>query len=87
MLCHSVRLAGLKGLRGVIKKTGREEGLQLNIWDINHMNKIVPPFLFNMQEYAAATGHGSRYVNSGMYSRTVVQPHRVYMGTQSVYSM
>ena len=55
-------MAGLKGLRGVIKKIGREEGLQLNIWDINHMNKIVPPFLFNMQEHAAAIARGTRYM-------------------------
>ena len=44
------RLAGLKGLRAVIKKIGRQDGVQLNIWDIDHMNKIVPPFLFNMQQ-------------------------------------
>ena len=43
-------MAGLHALRGVVKKIGHQEGLQLNIWDIDHMNKIVPPFLFNMQE-------------------------------------
>ena len=43
-------MAGLCGLRGVIKKIGHQDVLQLNIWDLNHMNKIVPPFLFNMQE-------------------------------------
>ena len=42
-------MAGLRGLRGVIKKIGHQDVLQLNIWDISHMNKIVPPFLFNMQ--------------------------------------
>lgn len=44
------RLAGLCGLRGVIKKIGHQDLLQLNIWDIDHMNKIVPPFLFNMED-------------------------------------
>jgi hypothetical protein len=44
------RLAGLCGLRGVIKKIGHQDLLQLNIWDIDHMNKIVPPLLFNMEE-------------------------------------
>ncbi len=44
------RMAGLCGLRGVIKKIGHQDGIQLNIWDIDHMNKIVPPCLFNMQE-------------------------------------
>ena len=41
-------MAGLQGLRGVIKKIGRQDNLQMNIWDLDHMNKIVPPFLFNM---------------------------------------
>ena len=45
-------MAGLKGLRGVIKKIGSQDGPQLNIWAIDHMNKIVPPFLFNMQDGA-----------------------------------
>lgn len=43
-------MAGLCGLRGVIKKIGHQDVLPLNIWDIDHMNKIVPPFLFNMQD-------------------------------------
>ncbi len=43
-------MAGLRGLRGVVKKIGHQDGLQLNIWDIDHINKIVPPFLFNMQD-------------------------------------
>lgn len=43
-------MAGLRGLQGVVRKIGRQDVLQLNIWDITHMNKIVPSFLFNMQE-------------------------------------
>ena len=41
--------AGLRGLCGVIKKTEGEESLQLNIWQPDDLNKIIPPFLFNMQ--------------------------------------
>lgn len=52
------RMAGLCGLRGVIKKIGHQDILQLNIWDIDHMNKIVPPFLFNMQD--------SKFVANGL---------------------
>ena len=48
---YRTRFAGLKGLRGVIKKIGHQDSVQLNIWDIDHMNKIVPPFLFNMQHH------------------------------------
>ena len=48
---YRTRLAGLKGLRGVIKKIGHQDSVQLNVWDIYHMNKIVPPFLFNMQQH------------------------------------
>lgn len=51
LIFSRTRLAGLKGLRGVIKKIGHQDSVQLNIWDIDHMNKIVPPFLFNMQHY------------------------------------
>jgi F0F1-type ATP synthase epsilon subunit len=58
-LCHDnnndlevrrmLRIAGLKGLKGVIRKTVSDD-LQVDIWDDNHMNKIVPSLLFNMQE-------------------------------------
>ena len=48
-------MAGVKGLRGVTRKIGREEGRQINIWDIDHMNKIVPAFLFNMQDHRHST--------------------------------
>ena len=46
------RKAGLRGLCGVIKKTEGDESLQLNIWEPADMNKIVPPFLFNLQDSA-----------------------------------
>ena len=44
-----IRLAGLKGLQGVVRKTVSDE-LQVNIWDTTYMDKIVPSFLFNMNE-------------------------------------
>lgn len=61
-LCHDnntdaelrkqLRLAGLKGLQGVVRKTVSDD-LQVNIWDETHMEKIVPSLLFNMQDGSA----------------------------------
>lgn len=58
-LCHDnnndpdtrrqLRVSGLKGLKGVIIKTVSDD-LQVDIWDDNHMDKIVPSLLFNMQD-------------------------------------
>ncbi|XP_022250814.1 protein EFR3 homolog B-like isoform X2 [Limulus polyphemus] len=58
-LCHNnhsdpetrnkLRVAGLKGLQGVVRKTVSDD-LQVNIWDEIHMEKIIPSLLFNMQE-------------------------------------
>ncbi|XP_071820926.1 protein EFR3 homolog B-like isoform X2 [Apostichopus japonicus] len=45
-----IRVAGLKGLRGIVKKTVSDD-LQYNIWEKQNMDKIIPSFLFNMQEY------------------------------------
>uniref|UniRef100_A0A672QII5 EFR3 homolog B n=1 Tax=Sinocyclocheilus grahami TaxID=75366 RepID=A0A672QII5_SINGR len=57
-MCHSnyedpdirtkIRMAGIKGLQGVVRKTINDE-LQANIWDPQHMDKIVPSLLFNLQ--------------------------------------
>ena len=44
-----LRIAGLKGLEGVVKKTVSDD-LQVNIWSHEHMNKIVPSLLYNMEE-------------------------------------
>ncbi|XP_046877465.1 protein EFR3 homolog B isoform X2 [Hypomesus transpacificus] len=56
-MCHSsyedpdirtdIRMAGIKGLQGVVRKTVNDE-LQANIWDPQHMDKIVPSLLFNL---------------------------------------
>jgi hypothetical protein len=58
-LCHSadkqadtrckLRIAGLCGIRGVIRKTVSDD-LQVDIWDEHHMDKIVPSFLFNLAD-------------------------------------
>lgn len=45
---RQLRMAGLNGLKGVIKKTVSDD-LQANIWDETHMDKIVPSLLYNMQ--------------------------------------
>ncbi|KAL3080761.1 hypothetical protein niasHS_005348 [Heterodera schachtii] len=55
-MCHaqndvyvrSQRYNGLRGLRGVIWKSASDD-LQANIWEKQHMNKIVPSILFNFQ--------------------------------------
>lgn len=57
-MCHSdhsdvegtrrqLRISGLEGLLGVIRKTVNED-LAENIWDSRHMDKIVPSLLFNL---------------------------------------
>lgn len=47
--CHyRLRVAGLNGLQGVVRKTVTDD-LQCNIWKPTHMDKIVPSLLFNMQ--------------------------------------
>lgn len=43
-----IRMSGIKGLQGVVRKTVNDE-LQANIWDPQHMDKIVPSLLFNLQ--------------------------------------
>jgi len=48
-LCFRLRLAGLHGLQGVVRKTVTDD-LQCNIWKPVHMDKIIPSLLFNMQD-------------------------------------
>lgn len=57
-MCHSthddpdtrtkIRIAGIKGLQGVVRKTVNDE-LQAIIWEPQHMDKLIPSMLFNMQ--------------------------------------
>ena len=44
-----IRMAGLRGLQGVVRKTVSDD-LQVNIWDKSHMGKIIPSLLFNLEE-------------------------------------
>ena len=46
-LTVKIRLSGLQGLNGVIRKTVNED-LAENIWDPKHMDKIVPSLLYNL---------------------------------------
>ncbi|XP_015233823.1 PREDICTED: protein EFR3 homolog A isoform X2 [Cyprinodon variegatus] len=58
-MCHSthedpetrtrIRVAGIKGLQGVVRKTVNDE-LQAIIWEPQHMEKLIPSMLFNMQD-------------------------------------
>ncbi|KAJ8963209.1 hypothetical protein NQ318_018675 [Aromia moschata] len=57
-MCHSgdredirdkIRIAGIKGLQAVVRKTVSDDLVE-NIWESQHMDKIVPSLLFNMQE-------------------------------------
>uniref|UniRef100_A0A3B4ZA96 Protein EFR3 homolog A n=1 Tax=Stegastes partitus TaxID=144197 RepID=A0A3B4ZA96_9TELE len=58
-MCHSthedpetrtrIRVAGIKGLQGVVRKTVNDE-LQAIIWEQQHMDKLIPSMLFNMQD-------------------------------------
>ncbi|XP_064202935.1 protein EFR3 homolog A [Anguilla rostrata] len=69
-MCHSthedpatrsrIRVAGIKGLQGVVRKTVNDE-LQAIIWEPQHMDKLIPSMLFNMQEAEDfdRTGHPS----------------------------
>lgn len=43
-----IRLAGIKGLQGVIRKTVSDDLVE-NIWEPVHMDKIIPSLLYNMQ--------------------------------------
>ncbi|XP_031627177.1 protein EFR3 homolog cmp44E isoform X2 [Contarinia nasturtii] len=51
-LRDSIRVAGIKGLQGVIRKTVSDDLVE-NIWDKQHMEKIVPSLLFNMQNMSS----------------------------------
>lgn len=47
-LKDSIRMAGIRGLQGVIRKTVSDDLVE-NIWEKQHMEKIVPSLLYNMQ--------------------------------------
>ena len=49
----------------MIKKTEGEEGLQLNIWTPDDLNKIIPPFLFNLAPGVAGDWRVGQGAGSG----------------------
>ncbi|CAD6197247.1 unnamed protein product [Caenorhabditis auriculariae] len=66
---HRIRCAGLRGLRGVVWKSVTDD-LHPNIWEQEHMDKIVPSILYNLHEpdeldnkngQASATGGKSTF--------------------------
>lgn len=46
--CNKIRLAGIRGLQGVVRKTVSDDLVE-NIWEPVHMDKIMPSLLYNMQ--------------------------------------
>lgn len=72
-LCTQLRMAGIRGLQGVIRKTVSDDLVE-NIWDRQHMEKIVPSLLFNMQtaetSSQAASSAGSTYAAAAASSAT-----------------
>uniref|UniRef100_A0A3B1J051 EFR3 homolog B n=1 Tax=Astyanax mexicanus TaxID=7994 RepID=A0A3B1J051_ASTMX len=70
-MCHSrIRMAGIRGLQGVVRKTVNDE-LQANIWDPQHMDKIVPSLLFNLQQDQIPDSSGSPVCAEGDKDGTV----------------
>ncbi|OCT77175.1 hypothetical protein XELAEV_18032371mg [Xenopus laevis] len=65
-MCHSchddpevrkeIRIAGIRGIQGVVRKTVNDE-LRATIWEPQHMDKIVPSLLFNMQKIEDTDSH------------------------------
>uniref|UniRef100_A0AAQ5Z6J1 EFR3 homolog B n=1 Tax=Amphiprion ocellaris TaxID=80972 RepID=A0AAQ5Z6J1_AMPOC len=61
-MCHSehddpdelstfrIRVSGIRGLQGVVRKTVDNE-LQVNIWEPRHMEQIVPALLVNLEQH------------------------------------
>jgi len=45
---RKVQFCGVRGLRGIIRKTVSDE-LQVNIWEKQHMDKIISSLLYSMQ--------------------------------------
>lgn len=67
----SIRLAGIKGLQGVIRKTVSDDLVE-NIWDKHHMEKIVPSLLFNMQNMVGKLSSFSNIFLENMYLNILI---------------
>lgn len=48
-ICARVRVAGIRGLQGVVRKTARDQ-LRMNALQSSSMEKIIPALLFNIHE-------------------------------------
>lgn len=48
---QKIKLHGVRGIRGVIRKTVTDE-LQVNIWEKQHMDKLIPALLYTMQDHS-----------------------------------
>ena len=59
-----LRISGLEGLYGVIRKTVNED-LAENIWEDKHMNKIVASLLFNLNVNDMGMSDGGAPVGRG----------------------
>ncbi|KAB0400769.1 hypothetical protein E2I00_006017 [Balaenoptera physalus] len=69
---YRIRMSGIKGLQGVVRKTVNDE-LQANIWDPQHMDKIVPSLLFNLQHVEEAESE-SKAASLGALALAFYQP-------------
>jgi hypothetical protein len=69
-MCHAQRgdqikiqrYNGLRGIRGIIWKSASED-IQANIWEKQHMSKIIPSILYNFQEEAENMDNHLDYTN------------------------
>lgn len=71
-LRNSIRMAGIKGLQGVIRKTVSDDLVE-NIWDKQHMEKIVPSLLFNMQSGPLETNEESTPATPPLLAESVLR--------------
>lgn len=73
---RQVRMAGLKGLKGVIRKTVSDD-LQANIWDETHMDKIVPSLLYNMQSQDFDENDKETHLTQQQHITSKLYPHSI----------
>jgi len=64
MVKDRLRIAGLQGISGVIRKSVNED-LAENIWEARHMEKILPSLLFNLEDGRGGGGGLSGGVSGG----------------------
>jgi hypothetical protein len=98
-MCHAFRgehtksqkFNGLRGLRGVIKKSAGND-IQVSIWEKQHMDKIVPSILFNLpdkseEENAIYSACDNEEMNEDDPSALAVQVLRELMEKSSFGSL